>query len=210
MTLLDAGCVLAFAYPDRIGKRRAGDGGRYQLANGRGASFANPEAIAREELIVAVELDDREREAQIQLAAPLARSDLLEHFARELVTRDEVAWDARAEAVVARRTVRFGELVLEEKPLQESPPGATGAALLEGLRSLGLEALPWDDDSRDLRRAQRVRARAQAAAISATGPIFRSAALAADLDVARAVPRRRHAPRALRARAARSRRCARG
>jgi ATP-dependent helicase HrpB len=144
----DPGWLLAFAYPDRIGKRRAGGDGRYQLANGRGASFRGPEAIAREELIVAVELDDREREAQIQLAAPLARADLLEHFAQELVMQDEVAWDTRTEAVVARRTVRFGELVLDEKPLAEPPPGAANAALLEGLRSLGLEALPWDDDAR--------------------------------------------------------------
>src|SRR5688572_9300494 len=144
----DPGWLLAFAYPDRIGKRRAGGDGRYQLSNGRGASFRSPEAIAREELIVAVELDDREREAQIQLAAPLARGDLLEHFAPELVTQDEIAWDPRAEAVVARRAVRFGELVLDEKPLAELPPGAANTALREGLRSLGLEALPWDDDSR--------------------------------------------------------------
>ena len=145
----DAGWLLAFAYPDRIGKRRPGDGGRYQLANGRGAAFRNPEAIAREELIVAVELDDREREAQIQLAAPLARGALLEHFAAELLTQDEVTWDTRTEAVVARRTVRFGELVLDEKPLQELPPGASGTALLVGLRSMGLDALPWDDESRN-------------------------------------------------------------
>jgi ATP-dependent helicase HrpB len=144
----DPGWLLAFAYPDRIGKRRPGGDGRYQLSNGRGASFRSPEAIAREELIVAVELDDREREAQIQLAAPLARADLLEHFAPELAAQDEVAWDPRTEAVVARRTVRFGELVLDEKPLAEPPPGAANAALLAGLRSLGLEALPWDDDSR--------------------------------------------------------------
>jgi ATP-dependent helicase HrpB len=144
----DPGWLLAFAFPDRVGKRRSGGEGRYQLANGRGAVFATPEAIAREELIVAVALDDRERDAQIQLAAPLARADLLEHFAPELVTRDEVSWDARAEAVIARRTVRFGELVLDEKPLVELPPGAASAALLEGLRALGLEALPWDDDSR--------------------------------------------------------------
>jgi ATP-dependent helicase HrpB len=143
----DPGVLLAFAYPDRIGKRRSGDEARYQLANGRGASFANPESISRAELIVAVELDDREREAQIQLAAPLARSDLLDNFADEIVTRDEIAWDARAEAVVARRVLRFGELVLDEKPLQQLPPGATGGALLEGLRSLGLAALPWDDDA---------------------------------------------------------------
>ena len=144
----DPGWLLAFAFPDRVGKRRPGGEGRYQLANGRGATFATPEAIAREELIVAVALDDREREAQIQLAAPLARADLLEHFAAELVTRDEVAWDARTEAVVARRTIRFGELVLDEKPLVDLQPDAASAALLEGLRALGLDALPWDDDTR--------------------------------------------------------------
>ena len=144
----DAGWLLAFAYPDRIGKRRASGEGRYQLSNGRGASFMEPEAIARAELIVAAELDDRDREARIQLAAPLTRADLAEHFATSLVSRDEVAWDARAEAVVARRTVRYGELVLDEKPLAEPPAGATSAALLEGLSSLGLQALPWDDDSR--------------------------------------------------------------
>src|SRR6478609_1835655 len=70
---VEPGVLLAFAYPDRIAKRRAGDGGRYQLANGRGASFANPESIAREEFIVAVDVDDRERDARILLAAPLAR-----------------------------------------------------------------------------------------------------------------------------------------
>jgi ATP-dependent helicase HrpB len=145
------GWLLALAYPDRVAKRRAGGEGperRYQLANGRGALFRTPESIAREELIVAVELDDREREAQIQLAAPLARRDLDEHFAADLVARDEIVWDARTEAVVARRVIRFGELVLDEKPLQELPHGATSAALLEGLRSLGLEALPWDDEAR--------------------------------------------------------------
>jgi ATP-dependent helicase HrpB len=147
---VEPGLLLAFAYPDRIAKRRAGDDGRYQLANGRGASFAGPESIARAELIVAVDVDDRDRDARILLAAPLERADLLEHFAAQLVERAEVAWDARAEAVVARRTVRLGELVLDDKPLTEVPPEAASAALLEGLRALGAGALPWDDESRDL------------------------------------------------------------
>jgi ATP-dependent helicase HrpB len=146
--LADPGWLLAFAYPDRVGKRRPGGEGRYQLANGRGASFASPESVARAEFIVAVELDDREREAQIQLAAPLARSDLLEHFSAEITAHDEIGWDTRSEAIVARRAVRFGELVLDEKPLAELAPGTTSAALLGALRSLGLDALPWDDDAR--------------------------------------------------------------
>ena len=147
---VEPGVLLAFAYPDRIAKRRPGDNGRYQLANGRGASFAGPESIAREEFVVAVEVDDRERDARILLAAPLKRADLLEHFGPQLVEREEIAWDARAEAVVARRTVRFGELVLEDKPLTEVPPGAATAALFERVRALGADALPWDDESRDL------------------------------------------------------------
>jgi ATP-dependent helicase HrpB len=176
----DVGWLLAFAFPDRIGKRRSGADARYQLANGRGASFKSPEAIAREELIVAVELDDRERDAKIELAAPLARADLLEHFASEIVTADEIAWDGRAEAVVARRTARFGELVLEEKPLAELAPGATGAALLEGLRSLGLEALPWDDDCRTfVARCEFVRKLGRGDV--GDWPDYSTAALAADL-----------------------------
>jgi len=155
---LAPGLLLAFAYPDRIARRRPGGEARYQLANGRGASFAEPESIAREEFLVAVELDDRGRDARIQLAAPLDRDDILEYFADQLVRADEVVWDARVEAVAARRVVRFGDLVLEEKPLQEPPSGAAAAAMVEGLRSLGLAALPWDDASRDfVARAEFVR-----------------------------------------------------
>jgi len=81
---VEAGVLLGLAYPDRIGRRRAGADARYQLSNGRGAVFASAESIAREEFIVAVDLDDREREARIQLAAPLPKADLLEFFVRQL------------------------------------------------------------------------------------------------------------------------------
>ncbi len=129
---------------------------------------------------MAVELDDREREAQSQLAAPLALERLAELFSAELVTRDEVAWDARAEAVLARRVVRFGELVLVERPLAEVPAGATGAALLEGLRSIGTDALPWDDESRTF-VARNEFVRKLGRADLGSWPDFSAAALAADL-----------------------------
>jgi ATP-dependent helicase HrpB len=155
----EAGVLLGLAYPDRIGRRRAGADARYQLSNGRGALFASAESIAREEFIVAVDLDDREREARIQLAAPLARSDLLEFFAPQLRRADELAWDERTEAVIARRVIRLDELLVEEKPLNEVPRAASAAAMLDGVRSLGVEALPWDEDSRDfLARCEFVRA----------------------------------------------------
>jgi ATP-dependent helicase HrpB len=146
---VDAGVLLGLAYPDRIARRRPGAEARYQLSNGRGALFASAESIAREEFIVAVDLDDREREAQIRLAAPLAKTDLLEYFAPQLQRAEELAWDARTEAVIARRVIRLDALLVEEKPLNDVPREASAAAMLEGVRSLGIEVLPWDEETRD-------------------------------------------------------------
>jgi ATP-dependent helicase HrpB len=146
---VDAGVLLAFAYPDRIARRRSGADARYQLANGRGALFAGAESIARQEFIVAIDLDDREREARIHLAAPISKAGLQEHFGDHIRIADEQAWDEKSEAVVARRATWLDELLIEEKPLHDAPRAASAAAMLEGVRRMGLESLPWDDESRD-------------------------------------------------------------
>ena len=146
----DAGVLLAFAYPDRIGRRRPGGEGRFTLANGRGAYFAEPQSLARQELIVAVDVDDRERDARILLAAPLARADVEAHLADRLRRAESVEWSSREQAVVARRTVQLDAVVLEEKPLPEVPIEAARAAMLAGVRELGIAALPWDRESREL------------------------------------------------------------
>jgi ATP-dependent helicase HrpB len=156
---VDAGLLLAFAYPDRIGRRRSGAAGGFTLANGRGAAFAEPQTLARQELIVAVELDDRERDARILLAAPLGRDEVLEHFAERIHHRESVEWSTREQAVLARRTVELDALVLEDKPLPRIPAEAARAAMLEGVRELGIAALPWDRATRDLQaRIEFVRA----------------------------------------------------
>jgi len=175
-----AGVLLAFAYPDRIGRRRAGGEGRFALSNGRGAAFAPGEALARQEFIVAVELDDREREAHIRLAAPVGRGELLEYFADEIVRCESVAWDAREQAVLARRLLRLGELVLEDKPLEEVPPEAAREAMLAGVRELGLASLPWGREARDLQaRIEFVR---RSVSAGPPWPEVSDAALAASLE----------------------------
>ncbi len=146
----DSGVLLAFAYPDRIGKRRAGAEARYTLANGRGAHFSEVQTLSAEELIVAVELDDRRRDARILLAAPLSRAALDAYLAEQLESGESVQWSSREQAVIARRYLRLDAIVLEEKPLPELPPEATRAAMLVGVRELGVGALPWSREARDL------------------------------------------------------------
>ncbi len=178
----DAGLLLAFAYPDRIGRRRPGREGRYTLANGRGAVFAEPQPLARQEFIVAVELDDRERDARILLAAPLERQSLLGHFADRIRREERVEWSSRDEAVLARRTLELDGLVLEEKPLAAPPAEAACAAMLGGLRALGISALPWDREARDLQaRIEFVRRELRDTREGAAWPEVSDAALFASL-----------------------------
>lgn len=146
-----AGLLLALAYPDRIGRRRPGtDGARYTLANGRGAHFADIQNLGKQEFIVAVDLDDRERDARILLAAPVSRTEIEEHLADRLERADSVEWNSREQAVLARRILRLDAIALEEKPLRDVPVEAARAAMLQGVRELGIEALPWTRDARDL------------------------------------------------------------
>ncbi len=137
------GLLLAFAYPDRIGRARERGAGRYVLSGGRGAAFAEPAALARSEFIVVAALDAGDREARIQLAAALDPVQLERHFAGAIKVTEEVTWDPREAAVTARRTRRLGALVLQDEPLRGADPSAVRAAMLEGVRALGLDCLPW-------------------------------------------------------------------
>ena len=137
------GLLLAFAYPDRIGRAREGGGGRYALSSGRGATFTEATALARSEFIVVAALDAGDREARIQLAASLDPALLETHFSAAIHEGASVAWDPKSETVAARRVRRLGSLVLRDEPLRNAPADALLAAMLDGIRSLGLGCLPW-------------------------------------------------------------------
>jgi ATP-dependent helicase HrpB len=138
------GVLLALAYPDRIGRARGGDG-RYLLANGRGARFAEPQTLAKSEFIVAAELDGAERDARIFLAAPIELDDLERHFAAHIEERAQVVWDDREQAVRARSERRLGALVLESREIRDPDRGQVLQAALGGLRQIGVAALPWSE-----------------------------------------------------------------
>lgn len=143
---LDAGIVLAFAYPDRIARRRPGGEPRYALSGGRGALFADAEPLSAEEWLVAAELDGDRREARIFLAAALTKAEIEEHFAESIRSIEAVAWDRRDEVVRASRQRRLFALVLDEQKLESAAPDALAAAMAEGVRVMGLACLPWSGE----------------------------------------------------------------
>jgi ATP-dependent helicase HrpB len=142
------GWLLALAYPDRIARTREPGSGRYLLSNGRGAFFAEPQSLAKSEYLVIPELEGGKKESRIYLAAPVAATDLERHLADSIVTAAEVRWDSREQAVVARRQRRLGALVLADEMLREPGAAEVTAAMLAGIRALGLTALPWSPELR--------------------------------------------------------------
>jgi ATP-dependent helicase HrpB len=144
-----AGALLARAFPDRIAMAR-GEPGAFLLANGRGARLAPADPLARAPFLVAAALDLSGAEARIRLAAPLARAELEAIAGARIVGAEEVAWDAQAGAVRARRRRQLDALVLEETPLADPDPALVARGLCAGLRSRGLDALPWTPAARSL------------------------------------------------------------
>lgn len=145
----DTGRMLALAYPDRIAMSR-GAGGRYLLSSGRGAVLFGTHSLAKEEFLVVADLDAGEREATIRLAAPIERRQLEAIFQRALESRERIDWDAREAAVIARRERWLRALKLAEQRIDQPDADRVMSAMLEGLRQLGLDALPWNKEARAL------------------------------------------------------------
>ncbi len=144
------GILLAWAYPDRIAQGR-GAGGRYLLANGRGAHFAEAQALAKAQYIVAAELDGAEREARIFLAAPIGLDDLNAHFSALIRESAEIRWDDRLGAVSAKRERHLGALLLASSEMRDPDPEALQRAVLSGLKQVGIAELPWTKELRQWR-----------------------------------------------------------
>lgn len=148
----DAGLLLALAYPDRIGQRRAGAAGQFRLSGGRGAMLDPTDALAAADLLAVADLDGQGRDARIFLAAPVTQSALEEAFADDIRAETEVVWDGREQIVQARRRRRLFELSLKDEPLNNPPADLVLPAMLEGVRSMGLACLPWSKELEGWRR----------------------------------------------------------
>ncbi len=144
-----AGALIAFAFPDRIGQRRGGDR-RYRLSGGGGAILPEHDALIGEDFLAVATTDGASGDQKIFLAAPLSLNEIEEHFADQIETREATFWDSRAKAVSATKSRRLGALVLEEKPSANADPSAIAGGMAQGVRDMGLAALPWSEAAKSL------------------------------------------------------------
>jgi ATP-dependent helicase HrpB len=144
------GVLLGFAFPDRIARRRDAKSRRYLLSGGAGGILPPSSPLARSEYLTVAEVDGAGTEATIHLAASLSREEIESNFQDMVVEGEEVRWDSVQACVVARKTTRLGAIILGESPFV--PDGETLAEVWGvGIRTMGLRALPWNEETESLR-----------------------------------------------------------
>ncbi|WP_090160310.1 ATP-dependent helicase HrpB [Loktanella sp. DSM 29012] len=147
---LTLGQMAALAYPDRIALRRPGDDPRYLLSGGKGAMMEPGDPMAGQRLLVVTDTDGNPREARIWQAASIDEAALRAVLGNRIEWRNTCVWSRRDGRVLARRQECLGAIVLDDRRWDDAPPETIAAAMLDGVRQLGL---------RPSRAAQRFRAR---------------------------------------------------
>lgn len=174
------GAVVALAYPDRLAQRRGGPG-QYRLSNGKGARLTETDPLAREDFLAIAALDGDRREARIFLAAPLTLAEIEADFEAAIETVEVIAWNSRLETVAAKSERRLWSLVLEERALATPSGDAVVAAMVGGIRAMGLAALPWTPELESFR--QRVAFLRAAEGEGGAWPDLSDTALLAGLEI---------------------------
>ncbi|WP_158873226.1 ATP-dependent helicase HrpB [Antarcticirhabdus aurantiaca] len=147
----EIGAILALGYADRLAVGRGS--GRFTLASGRGGVIDEASPLARARFLCVADLTGQAKGGRIRAAASVDEASLPRVAAGRLIEEDEIAFDAGAREVRARRVRRIGKAVIAETPLASPKGEGVAAALGDGIRRLGFAALPLSkENGRLLRR----------------------------------------------------------
>jgi ATP-dependent helicase HrpB len=141
------GRVIAWAFPERIARRRPGIVPAFLCEDGGEARLHEKDALGAHEWLAIAHWDPA-APRKIRLAAPIDFADIERDHADRIRTDAVVRWDAQAEAVVAEEQTRLGAIVLSRRDRRSESGEAVREAMLAGVRQLGIGALPWSDATR--------------------------------------------------------------
>jgi ATP-dependent helicase HrpB len=145
-----AACV-ALAYPDRIARRRSASGEDWISSGGRGFRLDATSSLARNEWLAVAEIQGAASGARILSAVPIEAADVERLFADHIELRRTARFDAATGAVEARRERRLGAIVLSAGRDESASPAMIAAALVDAVRTRGLDLLDWSDAAQALR-----------------------------------------------------------
>ena len=146
----DPAAAAALAFPDGIAERRPGDQPRWLLSGGRGAIMDAADDLAGARLLVVTSTDGKVPEARIRGALPISEALLRDTLGDKIARQRSCTWSKRDGKVEAWEEERLGRIALTRKRWSDAPSDARVAAMIDGIRALGLSFSP---------AAERLRAR---------------------------------------------------
>jgi len=136
--------ALLAAFPDRVARRREADRTRGVMVGGKGVRLAPSSAVLEAPLFVCIDVDSRSAEAWVRQASAIQRDWLR---ADRVTASIEVEFDTDAERVIARRRVRYEDLLLEESTAALPKDDAVARVLAEAAAARLERVLPPEDSA---------------------------------------------------------------
>ena len=136
--------ALFAAFPDRVARRREADPARGVMVGGKGVRLAPSCRVLDSPLFVCIDVDSRSTEAWVRQASAIQRDWLP---ASVVTASIEVSFDETSERVIARRKLRYEDLLLEESPANLPKDNEVGRVLAEAAKAHLDRVLPPPDST---------------------------------------------------------------
>jgi ATP-dependent helicase HrpB len=134
------GAVLLSAYPDRLAMRRS-SAGQFVMRGGGGVNMDPKGSIAKEQFIVAADIDAQRSTARLRRGAAVDIELIAPVLGDDVQVESYLLWDKSRDDLVQRVVRKIGSIRLDERDLQPTAGTETTDALLERVRATNLAVL---------------------------------------------------------------------
>ncbi len=136
--------ALVAGFPDRVARRRDPAGDKALMVGGRGVRPGPRSSIRKTPLFLCVDIDGAGSEALVRQASEVQ----LEWLPKDVLKDSEdLFFHPTRKEVVARRRLSFGDLILDETPVQISDPAQAAHILYEAVAPQIQQVFPEDDEN---------------------------------------------------------------
>ena len=145
--------LLLSAWPDRLAQRR-GNSSNFLLSSGQGAELKYDDPLTTEEYLVVPLLggQDSHRNAKIFMACAIDKTTIYDEMMELIEEKEITQWQQQEQRVLAVRQDCLGSLVLDQQNIPNPSQELISAAVISGIRQTGLNALPWDKETEQLKQ----------------------------------------------------------
>ena len=148
----DAARLLLTAWPDRLAQRR-GNSCHYLLSSGQGVELKNDDPLITSEYLVTPVLggQNSRRNASVFMACAVDKSVIYDELITLIEEKEITQWLDHQQRVLAAKQDCLGSIVLDQQTIKNPALELISAALVSGIRQMGINSLPWDKETEQLK-----------------------------------------------------------